>query len=151
MPAGSMCRLAREGRTVLAYNEEAFRYFLEIECARAERSGRPVILVLARLSARPRIAAAVAQKLFGGLWLCIRETDFIGWYHEGRTAGAVLTQRPGVSLADVTREIRARVSDALGQALPPRARRRLRVHVWPLLPASAGREEGRNPIAHVAS
>src|SRR6266446_4785495 len=85
-----------EGRLGQAYNEDAFRYFLEIERKRAARAHRPVLLLLLDLRDQPeigpRIDPMLAAKLFSGLWRCLRETDVVGWYREERVAGAVLTQ-----------------------------------------------------------
>src|SRR2546427_11929887 len=88
--------VALEGRLGHAYNEEAFRYFLAIERKRSERSNRPFLLLLVDLKKQQgmtaRIDADVAARLFSGLWLCLRETDCVGWFREGRVAGALLTQ-----------------------------------------------------------
>lgn len=137
LPAGSACQLAAEGRSFHAYNQEGFRYLLALEQQRAERSRRPLLVVLATVRAASRanprrIHAALAQKIFTGLWLCTRETDFIGWYRDGQIAGAVLTQRGEVASGEVSREIRSRVSDVLSEAVPRRTRERLRVRVCQL-------------------
>ena len=125
-----------EGRLGQAYNEEAFRYFLEIERKRAARLGRPCLLLLVGLKdqAKPnvRISPVLATKLFSSLWLCLRETDVIGWYREDRVAGAVLTQ-----LADGPPEpdvIRQRVTGALAESLRSDLARRFQVHVYQLKP-----------------
>ena len=83
------------GRSAPAYNESAFRYFLSVERNRSERSGQSFGLVLVDQKTRPggsrRLDTEIAAKLFSGLSLCLRETDFIGWYQESAVAGAVLT------------------------------------------------------------
>ena len=138
LPAGSACQLAAEGRSFHAYNQEGFRYLLALEQQRAERSRRPLLVVLTSVRATPRrIHAALAPKIFAGLWLATRETDFIGWYRDGQIAGAVLTQRGEVTSAEVSREIRSRVSDVLSEVVPRWARERLRVRVCQLNPKSA--------------
>ena len=99
------------------YNEEAFRYLLAVERERFDRSGRPFLLLLMAPAPQPgvgaRIARPVARKLFAGLRSCLRETDFIGWYHEERVAGAVLTDLGDRTAAAVGR----RVGHTLGRAL----------------------------------
>jgi hypothetical protein len=130
------CGVALEGRLGRAYNEEAFRYFLEIERKRAVRLGRPCLLLLVGLKghARPnaRISPVLAVKLFSSLWLCLRETDVIGWYREDRVAGAVLTQLAvGPPQLDV---IRQRVTEALSEGFRSDSARRLQVHVYHLKP-----------------
>jgi hypothetical protein len=130
--------VALEGRLGRAYNEEAFRYFLEIERKRAPRLGRPCLLLLAGLKnqAKPnmRIDPVTAARLFSGLWQCLRETDVIGWYREDRVAGALLTQLADGPLPEVSRLIRQRVSEALCQGLRSDVAGRLRVHVYELRP-----------------
>lgn len=129
--------VALEGRLGQAYNEDAFRYFLGIERKRAARLGCSFLLVLVGLKdhqSKPgvRIDPVLAAKLFSNLWLCLRETDVIGWYREDRVAGAVLTQ-----LADgpeVAVSIRQRVKAILNEGLRPTVARRLQVHVYHLRP-----------------
>jgi len=135
-PDRSSCGVALEGRLGQAYNEDAFRYFLEIERKRAARLGRPCLLVLVGLKGQStrntRISAVLAAKLFSNLWLCLRETDVIGWYREDRVAGAVLTQ-----LADGPPQpdgIRERVTTALCEGLRADLARRFHVHVYHLKP-----------------
>ena len=91
----------RGGPVGQAYNEAAFRYFLDADRKRVERSGRSIILVLASIRQSPGRAAllpdATAAALFAGLAGGVREVDFVGWYREGRIAGAVLPQSIGPS------------------------------------------------------
>ena len=57
------CAVALDGRVGQIYNEEGFRYFLEIERKRAELSNRPLLLLLVDLKTEPgmddRLEAAV--------------------------------------------------------------------------------------------
>lgn len=128
------CDLARDlGAT--AYNQEAFRYFLANERRRSELSNRPFLLLLVDLQQpqlNGRIAAPVATKLFAGLTECLRDTDVIGWYHEGRVAGAVLTHVEDASSTDVSGEIRRRVGRLLSDQLPSSIAARLQVRVYQL-------------------
>lgn len=129
-----------EGRLGQAYNEEAFRYFLEIERKRAARAHRPVLLLLLDQRMRTpgaRIDPMLAANLFANLWLCLRETDVVGWYREGRAAGAVLTQVEDGLRPEVPRVIRDRVSGSLCQSLSADAAR-LRVRVYQLRPRLKG-------------
>jgi hypothetical protein len=118
-----------------AYNEDAFRYFLEIERKRAARLDRPCLLLLVGLKGpKPnvRISQVLAAKLFSSLWLSLRETDVIGWYREDRVAGAVLTQlADGPPQPEVIRE---RVTGALCERLRSDLARRFEVHVYQLKP-----------------
>jgi len=125
-----------EGRLGQAYNEDAFRYFLEIERKRAARAHRPVLLLLLDLREQPAIGRSVdpllAAKLFSGLWDCLRETDVVGWYREDRVVGAVLTQVDDGLRSDVTRVTRNRITTALCHGVSADVARRLRVRVYQL-------------------
>jgi hypothetical protein len=129
------CDLARDLNSDTAYNQEAFRYFLGHERKRSELSNRPFLLLLVDLQSTQtsgRIKSMIANKLFVGLAQCLRDTDVIGWYHEGRVAGAVLTHVEDATEVDVSEEIRGRVSAALGSALPSSAAAGLQVRVYQL-------------------
>jgi hypothetical protein len=125
-----------EGRFGQAYNEDAFRYFLEIERKRAARARRPVLLLLLdvreRPAAGPRIDPAQAARLFSVLWLCLRESDVVGWFREDRTVGAVLTQVGDGLRPEMTRAIRERIGQALSRDLSAEVARRLRVRLYQL-------------------
>src|SRR2546428_293200 len=73
-----------------AYDEAAFHYFLEIERKRAEIWNRPFLMMLIDFRRNPEISPRIdepaAGRLFSILLQCIRETDFVGWYREGRVA-----------------------------------------------------------------
>ena len=134
--------VALEGRLGQAYNEEAFRYFLEIERKRAARARRPVLLLLLDLKEQPvagaRIDPILAGKLFSGLWVCLRETDVVGWYREKRVAGAVLTQLENGPQSNLSALIRQRATGALVHGLSSDVARRLRVRVYQLRPGLKG-------------
>ncbi|HJR59561.1 MAG TPA: hypothetical protein VJ813_09190 [Vicinamibacterales bacterium] len=119
-----------------AYNEAAFRHFMAIECKRAERSGRSLLLLLVELRAdrhgRNGIAPAIAFSLFSALTACVREIDFIGWYRAGRLIGAVLTQGAAAPTPESSRQIRERVAGLLGARLPAHVGKRLDVRVLQL-------------------
>src|SRR5712691_10453871 len=114
--------VALEGRLGHAYNEQAFRYLLAIERKRSERSGCPFLLLLIDLKeqggASARLDSMVANNLFSYLWLCLRETDCVGWYHEERVAGAVLTELGDRRPTEASRLIGQRVSERLYARLP---------------------------------
>ena len=129
------CDLARDLGSGTAYNEEAFRYFLANERKRSELSSRPFLLLLVDLQQAQRkglIHSPVATKLFEGLCASLRDTDLIGWYHEGRVAGAVLTHLADASSSDVSAEIRRRVISLLSATLPKSVAARLQVRLYQL-------------------
>jgi hypothetical protein len=98
IPAESVpayCRF-RGGQALRVYNEAAFRHFLAIESRRAERSMWPLVMLLITVrysdGSRATLNDETAASLFRGLGASIREVDFVGWYREGRVAGAVLSR-----------------------------------------------------------
>jgi hypothetical protein len=123
-----------EGRLGQAYNEQAFQFFLAIERKRSERSGCPFLLLLVDLKEESggsvRIDHMVAPKLFSALWLCLRETDCIGWYIEERVAGAVLTELGDRHPTEVCRLVGQRVSGVLCEGLPSNIAHRLQVRAY---------------------
>lgn len=126
-----------------AYNEKAFHYFLDLERKRTENWNRPFLLMLIDLKRHPEvnqhIDSVAAGKLFSILSRCLRETDFTGWYREGRVAGAVLTQ-DGDSVEDESFEVvRRRIETELGKHLPSRLARDLQVRVYRVPPGAVPR------------
>ena len=103
-----------------AYNEDAFRYFLAVERARARRSERCLFLVLVAIHRTPgrraHIPDTIAAALFTGLGASVREVDFVGWYKEGRVPAAVLAQG-NLSDATMARAIADRVRAELKKRL----------------------------------
>jgi hypothetical protein len=121
-----------------AYNEEAFRYFLAVERNRAASSRRSFLLLLVSIKKRSGVSGpirpVVAASIFSGLWLGVREVDFIGWFREGRVAGAVLTQGADPLAPDVARRISQRLTETLRGRVPSSVARRVHVRVLQLRP-----------------
>jgi len=115
------------------YNEQAFRYFLELERKRFARSNRRFLLLLVELEggAESGFSQAALTTLFSSLWSCLRETDFVGWYEKGTTIGAVLTQLTD-NQAEAGRVIVKRVHESFGKRLPADLARRTRLRVFQL-------------------
>lgn len=128
------CDLTLDGPNQ-TYNEEAFRYFLALEQKRSESSGRPFLLLLIDVKRGTEMGArfdsGIANKLFAGLWLSLRETDVIGWYREERVAGAVLTFAEPPS-TNVDADISDRVGRELREALPTDVVERLQLRIYQL-------------------
>jgi hypothetical protein len=99
-----------QGALGRAYNEAAFRYFLSIERKRAERSVRPILVVLVSLRRGSGVAVSfndhTSAAVFSALAVCLREMDFVGWYREGVVAAAVLAL-----CGDASRDVRHRLFD----------------------------------------
>jgi hypothetical protein len=82
--------------------------------------------------------SATADRLFVALAACLRDTDFVGWYHEGRVIGAVLTQDTPSPDAGVVDMVARRVTDALNASLPASVsvRAQVRIYHLPLIAVS---------------
>lgn len=127
------CGLASTGDPAV-YNEEAFRYLLDIERNRFEASSQPFVLILVELMRRLRhpdpMPAATASQIFGSLTRTLRDTDVVGWYRDQRIIGAVLTHLGDMALPDSTRQMSARVTKAFGNDLPGDTANRLKVRLY---------------------
>jgi hypothetical protein len=116
------------------YNEAAFRYFLALafEKIRAERSVRPLLLLLVKLRkpSKHQDEASVhrSSTIFSALRACVREMDFVGWYREGRVAAAVLAAS-GAASENVRHQLKVRVVRVLTQKFPADEAGRLEVRV----------------------
>jgi hypothetical protein len=123
--------MALEIGAVHAYNEDAFRYFLEIERKRSEVSGRPLLLLLVDVKGlEDGIDTPTAHAVMSGLSACLRETDFVGWYRDKRVVGAVLTQRASKHPAEMLSEISERVSGRLARHVAASLAGRLQLRVF---------------------
>lgn len=126
------------------YDEEIFRYFLAIEQARAARARQPVRLLLASLESVPGQPApfppAGAHRLFSAMRLALRETDVIGWYRQGRVAGAVLIAPGNSPDAATSTPLERRVVEDLRRRMPVHLARNLRVRLVQRGGEQSGRE-----------
>jgi hypothetical protein len=130
------CGVVLETRLGYAYNEEAFRHFLNLERERTERSKRSLILVLLTLrneqGLTTTIDAATAALVFAALLRSLRETDLVGWFREGKAIG-VAAIAPEVPAADTLTLVMGKLRHALREATGPgtAARLRLRAREFP--------------------
>ena len=115
------------------YDEETFLYFLGLERASAERSNRPLPLLLATLEPIRGIPVPIppksAAKLFGALKQSLRDTDIAGWYRQGQVVGAVLRTRADADEREASDIIERRIEAGLKERLPSHVTRGLRVRV----------------------
>jgi hypothetical protein len=129
-----------------AYNQEAFRYFLERESKRSERSGRFCqILLVCSTDEHGRIAQMnvdVAKIVIAAASRSFRETDYIGWYREGRIVGAVLTVLTQESMALVPTQLQPRLVECLRAKLGIEEFSRLQIRVCEPHEAISGEELG---------
>jgi hypothetical protein len=133
------CALVPAATPAHVYNEEAFRYFLEIERKRSELSNRPFLLLLLDLKKRDSasdIDATTADRLFGALSTCLRDTDFIGWYRARAVVGAVLTQHADGLGVEAQEAVRRRVVDVVAQRVSRQIVERVQVRVYQASPSA---------------
>ena len=127
-----------------AYSQEVFRYLLESESKRSERSGRFCqILLMCSTDEHGRIVQMnvdVAKIVIAAASRSFRETDYIGWYREGRIVGAVLTVLTQESMALVPTQLQPRLVEFLGAELAIEEFSRLQILVCQ--PHEAGLEPG---------
>jgi hypothetical protein len=137
----SLLGLVSEGTGDQVYNEAAFRYFLSLERKRSERSGDAFLLLLVDLEFGPGQSVDFEPDLAARVFLlmkpCLRETDFVGWYHAGKVAAAVLTQ-VGDAGPDASDQVTRRVRASLLKGVPAAVSGCLRVGVYQL-PSRTGR------------
>ncbi|HEV8326529.1 MAG TPA: hypothetical protein VGQ08_03530 [Nitrospiraceae bacterium] len=100
-----------------AYNQEAFRYLLESETKRSERSGYFCqILLVHRTNAQGVVVqmdSHIAKEVMAALSRSLRETDYIGWYRDGYIVGAVLTVLVQEPMAQVASNPQKRLVEIL--------------------------------------
>lgn len=128
---------AMKGRASLsqsgAYNQEAFRYLLESESKRSERSGHFCqILLMYSTDAQGRIVlmnSHVAKAVIAASSRSLRETDYIGWYRDGQIVGAVLTVLVQETMAQVSTHLQPRLVEILRAELGFKETSRLQIRV----------------------
>jgi hypothetical protein len=135
------CALERSVAPLQVYNEEAFRYFLDIERRRAEMSNRPFLLLLLdlkRASSAGVIDRRSADRLFAALGAALRETDFLGWYRASSVIGAALTQHSDSAGPDLQDVVRDRIADLVRRKLPSELAARVQLRLYRLPRAVQG-------------
>jgi len=115
---GPVCR-----REHSIYDQEAFGYLLAVEQQRSARSASSFhLLLVSSRDARPdgpaAFAPATAARIVGALSASVRDSDFIGWYRESGTIGAVLTHHRRGASPDHAMRVFDRVVDSMLAALP---------------------------------
>ena len=97
------------------HGKEALRYLLTSESKRSERSGHSFTILLIYSTDKHGLTVQmdrdVAKILVKALFCSLRETDYIGWYLEGRIVGAVLTVLAQDSAVEVSARIEQRLMD----------------------------------------
>ena len=108
----------QENPSPLVLDEAAFGRMIAIERKRAERSRKPLLLMLMEMEANSGTAFHL-RDIFPVLLRMTRETDIAGWYRERFVIGVLLTELTDQSRSTVVSKILSRVSATLGAELTP--------------------------------
>jgi len=105
------------------YREVAFRYLLESEAKRSERSGHPChILFIYRANIEGAVVPMghhISRMVTEALSENLRATDYIGWYRDEQILGALLPAMGQVSVAIGHDQLRFRLKEIFRAKLKP--------------------------------
>lgn len=117
------------------YPEKAFLYLLDSESRRSERSGHLCqILLVYRADAQGAVLPmepAVARTVVAVLSRTLRDTDYVGWYRDGRVVGGVLTLLGRDSSVDGSVRLRTNLTAILQSELGQQNGYPVQVRVYP--------------------
>jgi hypothetical protein len=115
------------------YNEEAFRHLLASEAKRSVRSGYSFkILLIYSIDEQGLIVHMerdVVDTVVEALFRTVRETDYIGWYLDGRIVGGVLTVLGQDSEVEVSTRIQQRVMEIFRAEVSTEKNGRLQIRI----------------------
>lgn len=118
-----------------ALEEEIFHAMLSRERRRAERSRKPVVLILVDSHAvhKNGAGAALLERLTSSVFNASRETDIIGWYEESQILGVIFTEVSLEGKTPVAEVLHSKVLAALWETLDHNLASKLTVsvHVFP--------------------
>jgi hypothetical protein len=115
------------------YNEEAFRFLLAGESKRSVRSGHSFnILLVYSIDKRGLVVHMdrdVVDTVVEALFRTVRETDYIGWYLDGRIVGGVLTVLGQDSEVEVSTRIQQRLMEIFRAEVSAEKNGRLQIRI----------------------
>ncbi len=115
------------------YNEEAFRYLLSSESKRSVRSkySFKILLVYSvdKQGLIVQMDREVVDTVAEALVRTVRETDYIGWYLEGRVVGGVLTVLGQDSEVEVSARIQQRLMEIFRAEVSVEKNGRLQIRI----------------------
>lgn len=115
--------MVRECDRLACWDEPVFRYLVAVESGRAERTGRPFLVLVADAG-----SALGVSGLAPALSRSLRESDLVGWHRTDRRAAALLAET--AVDRDTARLVGTKVLRSLGTALPAEVARGLRVRIY---------------------
>jgi hypothetical protein len=112
------------------YDEESFRYLLDVERGRARVADRTLLLVIVNLRRSVGFAdeRGLPSRLMEAVRASLRETDLTGWWRQSRIAAGVLIDVDRDGASGAVDAVAQRVSQAL-HAVDPSARSPFRIRV----------------------
>lgn len=103
------------------YSEENFCDHIRRESKRSERSGHLCrILLVYRINPQGLtvpLRAELADKTLSALSRSSRDTDYVGWYRQGRIIGVLMTTLRRDSVIEAGTDLEARLVDRLSNAI----------------------------------
>jgi hypothetical protein len=115
------------------YKEEAFRFLLASESRRSVRSGHFFkILLVYSIDKRGLVVdmdRGVVDTVVEALFRTVRETDYIGWYLDGRIVGGVLTVLGQDSEVEVSTRIQQRLREIFRAEVSAENNGRLQIRI----------------------
>lgn len=104
------------------YNKQQFHHLLHVEKMRAERSQKPLLLMLLDISTIMGNGAPkdTPQKIQAALSPTLREVDIRGWYNHNQTIGVIFTEISSIdanTIEVIIRKIYKRFSERLDNEL----------------------------------
>ena len=116
------------------YNEEAFRYLLASESKRSVQSGYSFnILLVYSIDKQGLIVYMdrdVVDTVVEAVFRTVRETDYIGWYLEGRIVGGVLTVLGQDSEVEALARIQQRLMEKFRAEVSAEKNSRLQIRIF---------------------
>jgi hypothetical protein len=115
------------------YNEEVFRYLLASESKRSVRSGYSFnIFLVYSIDKRGLVVHMdrdVVDTVVEALFRTVRETDYIGWYLDGRIVGGVLTVLGQDSEVEASTRIQQRLMEIFRAEVSVEKNGRLQIRI----------------------
>ena len=133
--------------------ELAFCNLVRREFRRSERSGHLCrILLIYRANTQGQdvpLGDELADEIISLLFRSYRDTDYIGWYRQGRIVGVLLTTLQRDSIVDGCQTLQARMADRLRDAPTFTDARFLQIHVLNPGELSTFNPSGHSPTSPV--
>lgn len=104
------------------YDKSQFHHLLHVEKIRAERSQKPLLLMLLDISTIMNNGAAsdTPAKITSALSPSLREVDIRGWYNKNQTIGVIFTEISSIdsnAIEVIIRKIHRRFCESLDHEL----------------------------------